>query len=99
LVDLLVFSLPWPAANSRRITAGGCAGESRHFGGHPYVAVWAYCLMPNHVQLILKLPRIGDLGRAVGEAHQRSTNFISARGRWIPIVKLSMARINRHKAS
>jgi hypothetical protein len=55
--------------------------------------------MPNHVQLILKLPRIGDLGRAVGEAHQRSTNFISARGRWIPIVKLSMARINRHKAS
>ncbi len=46
------------------------------------VAVWAYCLMPNHVHLILKPARAGDLGRAVGEAHRRYTNFINARGRW-----------------
>jgi len=46
------------------------------------VAVWAYCLMPNHVHLILKPARSGDLGRAVGEAHRRYTNFINARGRW-----------------
>ena len=46
------------------------------------VAVWAYCLMPNHVHLILKPAHSGDLGHAVGEAHRRYTNFINARGRW-----------------
>jgi len=46
------------------------------------VAVWAYCLMPNHVHLILKPTHADDLGRAVGEAHRRYTNFINARGRW-----------------
>jgi len=38
--------------------------------------------MPNHVHLILKPARAGDLGRAVGETHRRYTNFINARGRW-----------------
>ena len=46
------------------------------------VAVWAYCLMPNHVPLILQPGHADDLGRAVGEAHRRYTNFINARGRW-----------------
>ncbi len=46
------------------------------------VAVWAYCLMPNHVHLILKPTHGDDLGRAVGETHRRYTNFINARGRW-----------------
>ena len=46
------------------------------------VAVWAYCLMPNHVHLIMKPTRADDLGRAVGETHRRYTNFINARGRW-----------------
>ena len=46
------------------------------------VEVWAYCLMPNHVHLILKPTRSDDLGRAVGETHRRYTNFINARGRW-----------------
>ena len=45
-------------------------------------AVWAYCLMPNHVHLILCLTHADGLGRAVGEAHRRYTNFINARGRW-----------------
>ena len=44
------------------------------------VAVWAYCLMPNHVHLIVKPTRTGDLGRAVGETHRRYTNFINAAG-------------------
>ena len=44
--------------------------------------MWAYCLMPNHVHLILKPTRSDDLGRAVGETHRRYTNFINARGRW-----------------
>jgi putative transposase len=38
--------------------------------------------MPNHVRLILKPTRQDDLGRAVGEAHRRYTNYINARGRW-----------------
>jgi putative transposase len=46
------------------------------------VEVWAYCLMPNHVHLILNPRHADGLGRAVGEAHRRYTNFIHARGRW-----------------
>ena len=46
------------------------------------VGVWAYCLMPNHVHLILTPSDETGLGRAVGEAHRRYTNFVNARGRW-----------------
>ena len=44
------------------------------------VEVWAYCLMPNHVHLILTPTTADGLGRAVGEAHRRYTN--NTRGRW-----------------
>ena len=46
------------------------------------VAVWAYCLMPNHIHLILVPKRADALGNAVGEAHRRYTNFINARAGW-----------------
>jgi putative transposase len=46
------------------------------------VQAWAYCLMPNHVHLILTPSTADGLGRAVGEAHRRYTSFINARGRW-----------------
>ena len=46
------------------------------------VAVWAYCLMPNDVHLILVPVKAEELGRAVGETHRRYTNFINARGGW-----------------
>ena len=46
------------------------------------VEVWAYCLMPNHVHLILNPRQTVGLGRAVGEAHRRYNNLIKARGRW-----------------
>jgi putative transposase len=46
------------------------------------VEVWAYCLMPNHVHLILTPSDEPGLGLAVGEAHRRYTNFVNARGRW-----------------
>jgi putative transposase len=46
------------------------------------VEVWAYCLMPNHVHLILTPCDESRLGLSVGEAHRRYTNFIDARGRW-----------------
>ena len=46
------------------------------------VAVWAYCLMPNHVHLVVVPEDEVCLGRAIGETHRRYTNFINARGRW-----------------
>lgn len=46
------------------------------------VAVWAWCLMPNHVHLIL-VPADGDgLRRALGEAHRRYTRRINFREGW-----------------
>jgi len=45
-------------------------------------AVWAYCLMPNHVHLIV-VPREADsLARAIGEAHRRYTRAINRRQGW-----------------
>lgn len=46
------------------------------------VAVWAYCLMPNHVHLVA-VPKTGDgLRRAIGEAHRRYTRHINFREGW-----------------
>jgi len=45
-------------------------------------AVWAYCLMPNHVHLIL-VPSHGDGLRAtLADAHRRYTGRINARKKW-----------------
>ena len=49
------------------------------------VAVWSYCLMPNHVHLILTPVDEAGLARAVGETHRRYTNFINARGHPPPL--------------
>ena len=46
------------------------------------VSVWAYCLMPNHVHLILTPEDEAGMGRAMGAAHRRWANFVNARGRW-----------------
>jgi putative transposase len=46
------------------------------------VEVWAYCLMPNHVHLIL-VPRDRDgLRAALAEAHRRYTAHVNAREGW-----------------
>jgi putative transposase len=45
------------------------------------VSCWAYCLMPNHVHLILTPTTREGLSRAVGEAHRRFTGFVNARAR------------------
>lgn len=45
------------------------------------VSVWAYCLMPNHVHLILVPTAPDGLSRALGEAHRRYTGYINARNR------------------
>jgi putative transposase len=47
-----------------------------------HVAVWAYCLMPNHVHLIL-VPRDADgLRAALGETHRRYTRHVNLREDW-----------------
>jgi len=46
------------------------------------VACWAYCLMPNHVHLILVPTTADGLARAIGETHRQYTGFVNARARW-----------------
>src|SRR5271157_5244105 len=49
--------------------------------GREGVAVWSYCLMPNHVHLILTPKTPEGLGRALGKAHRRYSGFVNARNR------------------
>jgi REP-associated tyrosine transposase len=50
--------------------------------GEHKVKVWAYCLMPNHVHLIV-VPKTEDgLRRAIGEAHRRYTRRVNFREQW-----------------
>jgi putative transposase len=51
------------------------AEEASRYG----VEAWAYCLMPNHVHLILTPSDTTGLSRAVGETHRRYTSFINTR--------------------
>ena len=46
------------------------------------VAIWAYCLMPNHVHLIAVPESADGLRRAIGEAHRRYTRSINFREKW-----------------
>jgi putative transposase len=46
------------------------------------VAVWAYCLMPNHVHLIVVPDRAEALRRALGETHRRYTRRVNFRAGW-----------------
>src|SRR5260370_30402747 len=46
------------------------------------VAVWAYCLMPNHVHQILVPGDAGGLRAALGEAHRRYTRQVNFREGW-----------------
>lgn len=45
------------------------------------VVCTAYCLMPNHVHLLLTPATPEGLSRAVGEAHRRYSAFVNARAR------------------
>jgi len=54
------------------------ATEARRRG----VEIWAYCLMPNHVHLILTPADGMGLSLTLGEAHRRFTSFINARNNW-----------------
>ena len=43
------------------------------------VEVWSYCLMPNHLHLILTPTTPEGLGQALGETHRRYSSVINAR--------------------
>jgi len=46
------------------------------------VAIWAWCLMPNHVHLIAVPQNTEGLARAIGEAHRRYSRRINFREGW-----------------
>ncbi len=68
-----LFAEPGDYALYRNLLAERCRANG--------VACWAYCLMPNHVQLVLVPADADALSRAVGEAHRRFTAFVNARAR------------------
>jgi len=46
------------------------------------VETWAYCLMPNHIHLIVGPETKDGLNQAIGEAHRRYTRRINFREGW-----------------
>jgi putative transposase len=44
--------------------------------------VWCYCLMPNHVHIIVVPSDEDGLRRAFADTHRRYTGYINARNRW-----------------
>jgi len=54
--------------------AEGCAEAQTH--------CWAYCLMPNHVHLILVPPDADGLRKTLSEAHRKYTRMINLRNQW-----------------
>jgi len=66
-----VFFAPDDYALYRNLLAEHC--------GRASIEVWAYCLMPDHVHLIL-VPQVpAALARAIGETHRRYTAFVNGR--------------------
>jgi putative transposase len=58
----------------KALLAEGCARAG--------VAVWGYCLMPNHVHLILVPGDEAGLREALGEAHRRYSRRVNFREGW-----------------
>jgi REP-associated tyrosine transposase len=58
----------------RALLAEGCRAAG--------VAVWAYCLMPDHVHLILVPSDADGLRAALGETHRRYTRHVNLREGW-----------------
>ncbi len=52
--------------------------RSRRYG----LSIWCYCLMPNHVHLIVAPPDAMALSRALGEAHREFACRVNRREGW-----------------
>lgn len=46
------------------------------------VDIWAYCLMTNHVHLIVNPQEEGALAKAIGETHRFYTKMVNEREQW-----------------
>lgn len=44
--------------------------------------LWYYCLMPNHVHIIVVPSDADGLRRTFADTHRRYTGYINARHRW-----------------
>ncbi|HYD36719.1 MAG TPA: transposase [Allosphingosinicella sp.] len=58
----------------RRLLREGCAKAG--------TAIWAWCLMPNHLHLILVPSREDGLRAALAGTHRRYTSFVNEREGW-----------------
>ena len=74
---------------NRRQDVFFCDEDYRHYldllkeyCGQEEVEIWAYCLMTNHVHLIVRPSEEANLGRAIGETHRRYTRLINFRENW-----------------
>lgn len=50
--------------------------------GRHGLKIWAYCLMPNHVHLIVVPNSTSGLAQGIGETHRRYTRYINLREGW-----------------
>ncbi len=53
-----------------------------HYTRQHGVAIWAYCLMDNHVHLVAVPSHADNLARAIGETHRRYTRHVHFREGW-----------------
>ena len=74
---------------NRRLRTFFCDADYRHYielvGKYARLAhteIWAYCLMPNHVHMVM-VPNTEDGLRAtLGEAHRHYTRYVNFRQKW-----------------
>ncbi len=57
-------------------------GLLRAYGERFGLRIWAYCLMPNHVHLIVFAERLDSMARAIGIAHRRYSRWVNERREW-----------------
>ncbi len=46
------------------------------------VRIWSYCLMPNHVHLIVVPSSVESLAKAIGRGHECYTRYINFKKKW-----------------
>ena len=54
----------------------------REYGERFGLRIWAYCLMPNHVHLVVFAEQLDSMARGIGNAHRRYSRWINKRQDW-----------------
>ncbi len=68
----------FPDVPSKRLYLKLLGEYAERFG----LRVWAYCLMPNHVHLVVFAEKLDSMARAIGNAHRRHSRWINRREDW-----------------